>query len=139
MIIKNDVSLKPFNTFGISATSKYFTRIEKIADLQTLLKTSVYQQTPNFILGGGSNVLFTQDFEGLVLHNALTGIEKVRETTEHIWIKAYSGEVWHDLVLYCVENNWGGIENLSLIPGSGASDLFGELVDGYGREFEGCC
>lgn len=135
MTIKKNVSLKPFNTFGISVTAKYFTQIEKIADLQNLLKTAIYQQSPKFILGGGSNVLFTQDFEGLLLHNALKGIKKVRETTQHVWVKACSGEVWHDLVLYCVENNWGGIENLSLIPGSvGAAPI--QNIGAYGVELK---
>jgi len=135
MTIKRNVSLKPFNTFGILAIAEYYTRIEKIADLKTLLTTPTYQQASKIILGGGSNVLFTQDFKGLLLHNALKGIEKIKETVEHVWVKAYSGEVWHDLVLYCVEHNWGGIENLSLIPGSvGAAPI--QNIGAYGVELK---
>ncbi len=135
MTIKSNVSLKPFNTFGVSATTKYFTRIEKIADLQTLLKNPIYQQTQKLILGGGSNVLFTQDFEGLLLYNNLKGIQKVKETKEHVWVKANSGENWHQFVLYCVEKNWAGIENLSLIPGSvGAAPL--QNIGAYGVELK---
>ena len=135
MTIENNVSLKSLNTFGVEATAKYFAQIEKIADLQTLLENPIYQQNPKFILGGGSNILFTKDFEGLVLFNNLKGIEKVRETEEAVWVKANSGENWHQFVLYCVEQGWAGIENLSLIPGSvGAAPI--QNIGAYGVELK---
>ncbi|MFK7905624.1 MAG: UDP-N-acetylmuramate dehydrogenase [Chitinophagales bacterium] len=135
MTIEQNISLKPFNTFGIEATAKYFACIEKLEDLQSLLNTPIYQQNPKLILGGGSNVLITQNFEGLLLFNAIKGIEKVKETEEEVWVKAYSGENWHEFVIHCVEQNWSGIENLSLIPGSvGAAPI--QNIGAYGVELK---
>ncbi len=135
MTIEQNISLKHLNTFGIEATAKYFTRIERLEDLQNLLKTPVYQQNPKFILGGGSNVLITQDFEGLLLFNAIKGIKKIKETLEEVWVKAYSGENWHEFVIHCVKQNWSGIENLSLIPGSvGAAPI--QNIGAYGVELK---
>lgn len=135
MTIERNVSLKPLNTFGVAAIAKYFTRIKEIADLQTLLENPIYQQNSKFILGGGSNILFTKDFDGLILFNSLKGIEKVRETEDTVWVKASSGENWHQFVLYCVEQGWSGIENLSLIPGSvGAAPI--QNIGAYGVELK---
>jgi len=135
MTIEQNISLKSFNTFGIEATTKYFARIEKLKDLQNLLKAPIYQQVPKLILGGGSNVLITQDFDGLLLFNAIKGIEKVKETKEDVWVKACSGENWHELVIHCVNQNWSGIENLSLIPGSvGAAPI--QNIGAYGVELK---
>ncbi len=87
------------------------------------------------ILGGGSNILFTKDFDGIVLKNEIKGIEKVKEDEEYVYIKAGAGESWHAFVLYCIKNNWAGIENLSLIPGNvGASPM--QNIGAYGVEIK---
>ncbi len=135
MIVKHNAPLKSFNTFGIAATAKHFVHISNIANLQTLSETPIYHKNPKLILGGGSNLLFSKDFDGLVLYNAIKGIEKIRETEESIWVKAYGGENWHDLVTYCIDQDWSGIENLSLIPGSvGAAPL--QNIGAYGVELK---
>jgi UDP-N-acetylmuramate dehydrogenase len=88
-----------------------------------------------FILGGGSNVLFTRNVDALVIHPVIKGIEKIKEDEEHVWLKVGGGEVWHDFVMYCVENNYGGIENLSLIPGTvGAAPM--QNIGAYGVEIK---
>ena len=91
--------------------------------------------TVNLVLGGGSNILFTKDFDGIVLKNEVKGIELVREDDEHIYVKAGAGENWHQFVLFCIQNNYAGIENLSLIPGSvGASPM--QNIGAYGVEIK---
>jgi len=136
MNIQENISLKPFNTFGIEATAKYFIEITSIEELKALLKTAIFSTNERLILGGGSNILLTKDFDGIVVKIAIKGIEIVKNTPEEVLIKAYSGEVWHDLVLYCVNKNIkGGIENLSLIPGCvGASPM--QNIGAYGVEIK---
>ena len=122
----------PFNTFHVQAISKAYTCIEDLADIKQL--TSLKNEFGKFIiLGGGSNILFTKDFDGIVIHNKIKGIEKIKETKQSVWLKVYSGTIWHDFVLYTVQNNWSGIENLSLIPGTvGASPI--QNIGAYGVE-----
>ncbi len=133
--IEENISLKPYNTFGIDAKAKYFTRISTEKDFQQLIGTKIYQDNPVLILGGGSNVLFTKDYEGLVIKDEMKGISVVDETPEIINIKALAGENWHELVMYCVRNNWGGVENLSLIPGTtGAAPM--QNIGAYGVEMK---
>jgi len=104
------------------------------ADLSTLDRYEPFRQGI-FVLGGGSNVLFTKDLPVWVLHNRIKGIETVKEDREHIWLKAGAGEVWHDFVLYCVERGYAGIENLSLIPGTvGAAPI--QNIGAYGVEIK---
>ncbi|MEZ4885661.1 MAG: UDP-N-acetylmuramate dehydrogenase [Chitinophagales bacterium] len=135
MTIEHNAPLQSLNTFGVAATTKYFTRITELSDLQNLFNNPIYPKTPKLILGGGSNVLFTQNFEGILLYNAIKGIEMVKETEDHVWVKAYGGENWHEFVTYCVNQNWSGIENLSLIPGSvGAAPL--QNIGAYGVELK---
>lgn len=139
MQIKNNISLKPFNTFGIDVTAKHFVTINDIDSLKHVLALKEY---PNkLILGGGSNMLLTKDFNGLVIHINLKGIEIVSEEEDAVIIKAYAGENWHEFVLWCINNNFGGIENLSLIPGNvGTAPI--QNIGAYGVElkdtFESC-
>lgn len=131
--IEKGVSLKPYTTFGIDCTAKYFCAITSVSDLQELISTEFFNNEKHLILGRGSNVLFTQDFDGLVIHNSIKGIETVSENDEKIVLKISSGELWHEVVMHCVKNNWGGIENLSLIPGTmGAAPI--QNIGAYGVE-----
>lgn len=132
-MIKNNYSLKQLNTFGIDVKAKTYTVCTTIEELRTILTDPAVKKERKLVLGGGSNILFTQDFDGVVLHNRLKFIEVARETNEHIFIKAGAGVVWHDFVLYTIERNLGGVENLSLIPGSvGASPI--QNIGAYGVE-----
>ena len=125
--------IKPFTTFGVPVTARYFCSISSIEALQQLIQHPVYQNNPRFILGGGSNVLFTSDYNGLVIQNLLKGITIKQESTDSIDIEVMAGENWHNLVMHCVQHNWGGIENLSLIPGTvGAAPI--QNIGAYGVE-----
>jgi UDP-N-acetylmuramate dehydrogenase len=135
MIVQKDVQLKPFNTFGIEATAKYFIEISSLEQLQEILQSPDYQSTERLILGGGSNMLLTKDFDGLVIKIAIKGFEVVNENEDNIWIKAGAGLVWHDLVMQCVNQNYAGMENLSLIPGTvGAAPM--QNIGAYGIEIK---
>lgn len=132
MILEN-FDLQAFNTFGIQVNAKRFARFRNLPELQEVLLQRMDDEL--LILGGGSNVLFTRDFDGLVLLNEIAGIRIVAEDENHICIQAGAGEVWHNLVVHCVERGWGGIENLSLIPGSvGASPM--QNIGAYGVEIK---
>lgn len=131
MIIQEEVSLKAYNTFGIDSLARYFSAFSTVEELK-----DANSQLPaaNFlILGGGSNILLTKNFDGLVLKNEISGIELVKEDEDSVIVKAGAGEVWHELVMYCVKNGFAGIENLSLIPGNvGASPM--QNIGAYGVE-----
>lgn len=119
------------NTFHIKAFAKKFSTFSDKIKLKDLLLK--YNDIPVLILGGGSNILFTKNVDGLVLHNQVKGIETINENDSEVWIRAGAGETWHQLVLECVSKNFGGIENLSLIPGSvGASPM--QNIGAYGVE-----
>lgn len=131
-IIEN-ISLKPFNTFGIGAVAKYYIAFSSVEQLQEALRFAANQ--PRLILGGGSNILLCQDFEGVVLHNQIKGISLVHEDNAYYYVKANAGEVWHDFVMHCIAHNYQGVENLSLIPGSvGASPM--QNIGAYGIEIK---
>jgi len=131
--IQERVNLKPYNTFGIAAEARWFIDITNENDLRELIGSPVYKNNNVLILGGGSNVLLTKDFDGLVIHNSLKGIDVVDRNDHHVTIKVASGEAWHDLVVHAIDNNWGGIENLSLIPGTvGAAPM--QNIGAYGVE-----
>src|SRR5215217_7893304 len=114
-MFQQNVSLKPYNTFGIEAKAKHFSIFHSLYELAELLQDAkrTTQHGP-FILGGGSNILLTKDVDGVVLKNEIYGIEKIDEDEDHIYIKAGAGENWHQFVLYCLENNYAGVENLAL-------------------------
>lgn len=133
MTIINNASLKPFNTFGIDAKAQSYCNISSIENLSTILKEQ--HTKPLFILGGGSNMLLTKDIEALVLHINLKGIEVISETKNTVIVKAMAGENWHDFVLWCILHNYGGIENLSLIPGNiGTAPI--QNIGAYGVELK---
>lgn len=146
MNIQENVSLRPYNTFGIDASAKYFAKFSSIAELEECLafhqpaihnphlSTGNPQSSP-LILGGGSNILFTNDFNGMVLKNELKGIELVKEEDDHVYLKSGAGENWHGFVQYCIQKNLAGVENLSLIPGNvGASPM--QNIGAYGVEIK---
>jgi UDP-N-acetylmuramate dehydrogenase len=133
MIIQNNIDLKPFNTFGLNAKTKYFTEVAYEEDVEELFQSAVYSNEPKFILGGGSNILFTKPFDGLTVKINFKGIHLLEEDDEQLVIRVGAGENWHNLVLYCVNRGWGGLENLSLIPGTvGAAPM--QNIGAYGVE-----
>lgn len=135
MTLYENQSLLLHNTFHINCAAKYFTEINLLEDLLALQKESVYQKNELLILGGGSNVLFTKDFNGLVIKNNLLGKKLIREDADFYYVRVGSGEVWHQFVLWCIENNYAGVENLSLIPGRiGASPM--QNIGAYGVEIK---
>ncbi|MDY6994621.1 MAG: UDP-N-acetylmuramate dehydrogenase, partial [Pseudomonadota bacterium] len=134
-LVKDDIDLAPFNTMNVHARARHFARIESSDQLQELLTLPRWKNEPIYILGGGSNVLFLNDFEGLVIEIALTGRDVVKESENSIWLNIGAGENWHETVRYCVDRGWGGIENLSLIPGKvGAAPI--QNIGAYGVELE---
>lgn len=133
MNILSNISLKPFNTFGIDAYARYFANINSKTELLEALALKEYSN--KFILGGGSNMLLTKDIEALVIHMNNKGIEVNKEENNHVYIKAEAGENWHDFVMWCIDHNYGGIENLSLIPGNvGTAPI--QNIGAYGVELK---
>lgn len=126
-----DFDLKPFNTFHLPAVAKYFASFSTVGQLKEALE--IFEKEAYFILGGGSNMLFTKDVDALVLKNNITHIDVFDKGEKEVYIKAGAGEVWNDLVSFCVNKNFGGLENLALIPGSvGASPM--QNIGAYGVE-----
>ena len=135
MTIQKNISLKPFNTFGIDVAAKYFARFDTVDALQQILQNPAIKGYPFLILGGGSNILLTANFEGLVLKNEIEGIELIQEDAEHVFLKVGAGVNWHQFVLYCLAHDYAGVENLALIPGSvGASPM--QNIGAYGVEIK---
>lgn len=133
-MIENQVSLKNYNTFGIDVKAREFSTFSTVEELKSILNQR-NKSLPVIILGGGSNVLFTKDVEALVLKNEINGITAISEDDESISFKVGAGVVWHSFVQYTVERKLGGIENLSLIPGSvGASPM--QNIGAYGVEIK---
>lgn len=132
-MVEQNISLKPFNSFGIDVKAGYFSSFSSTNDLSSLFKE--YLGVPFLIIGGGSNLLLTQDFDGIVLKNEISGKTIVEETSDSVLVKVGGGENWHEFVLWAVEKGYGGIENMSLIPGSvGASPM--QNIGAYGVEIK---
>ena len=133
-MIKTNINLKNYNTFRVEAVAKFYTELNNIKDLDFLM-SNIQNYSQKIFLGGGSNILFINDFNGLVIKNNLTGIEIEHENDEQVIVSAYSGEVWDNLVSFCVKNNFYGIENLTAIPGTvGAAPV--QNIGAYGTEFK---
>jgi len=132
-MIHENYSLKKHNTFGIDCSARYFFEYTDVAKLHDFLRNDFQQTLPFFILGGGSNVLFTNDFAGTIIHACNKGIEITRETNKTVRVRVAAGEVWDDFVAWAINRNLFGIENLSLIPGTvGASAV--QNIGAYGME-----
>lgn len=134
MIWKENISLKPFNTFGMDVKARYFHAFRSMEELMSgIYDESDIATMQRLILGGGSNVLFTHNFDGLVLKNEILGIEVSEEDENSVLVKAGAGENWHTFVMQTLDKGWSGLENLALIPGSvGASPL--QNIGAYGVE-----
>ncbi len=133
--MQENFSLKPFNTFGVEAKAKYFVEVNTVEELIETLKHSNTQTLPLLFLGGGSNILFTKDFEGLAIQLNLKGISEEFLNENEVLVTAKAGENWHEFVMYCLGKNYGGLENLSLIPGNvGTSPM--QNIGAYGTEIK---
>lgn len=133
--IKKNVDLKPYNTFGIQVNADAFVEVNSIADFKELFSNEIYKTSKRLIIGGGSNVLFTDHFRGLVIKNNLKGIELIKDEGDTVIVKAAAGENWHTFVLWSLDQNYSGLENLSLIPGCvGASPM--QNIGAYGVEIK---
>lgn len=137
LTIQSNVSLTPYHTFSIDVSARYFVEVASEQDIYTLFHLPMMQSLPRLILGGGSNILFTQDFNGIVIKVNIEGIDILKEDNTHVWVRAGAGESWHKFVLYCIEKNLSGLENLSLIPGTvGAAPI--QNIGAYGVELKDC-
>lgn len=131
--IQENIDLASMTTFGVPALVRYYGTFSSIDDLKKMVQWSQDQSVSYFCLGGGSNVLFVGPYEGLVIHNEIKGRIKTNETSDTVYLTVGAGENWSDLVTYCVEQGWGGAENLSLIPGTvGAAPI--QNIGAYGVE-----
>jgi UDP-N-acetylmuramate dehydrogenase len=131
--ITHNISLKPYNTFGIDAKAKHFVSVSSIDELKKVLELPEYPE--KLILGGGSNMLLTKNQDLLVVHITIKGISIVSEDNDSVLVKANAGENWHEFVLYCIDKDFGGIENLSLIPGNVGSAPI-QNIGAYGVELK---
>ncbi len=133
MNIQENISLKKYNSFGLDAKARFFVEVSGPVQLQKVLELEAY--TKKFILGGGSNMLLVKDIDALVIHMAMKGIQIVEENEKYVEVKAMAGENWHDLVLWCLDRDYGGLENLSLIPGQvGTAPI--QNIGAYGVELK---
>jgi UDP-N-acetylmuramate dehydrogenase len=133
IFIEENYSLRPFNTFGIDVNARLFAEANTSDDMLSVIRIFKDDPLPKLIIGGGSNLLFKSDFNGIIYYPSIKGIEIAETDENNVWIKAFSGENWDNFVAYCVEKNWGGAENLSLIPGNvGACPV--QNIGAYGVE-----
>lgn len=132
-VLRKQFNLQKYNTFGINVNCKYFLAFDDQKDVVPYLESNPLPTDQYLILGGGSNILFTKDYEGTIIHPGYRGIKVIGQKDDKVYIEAKAGENWDDFVAYCVNNNWGGIENLSLIPGTvGACPV--QNIGAYGVE-----
>ena len=135
MMLQHNVSLRPFNTFGIAVNAAH---LALATDEQSIAEALEYRQKQNLgllVVGGGSNLLLTRDVEDLILQNGLKGITSQNISEDTVLVTAAAGENWHQFVVHCLQNDWGGVENLSLIPGNvGASPM--QNIGAYGIEIK---
>jgi len=135
MKINQHTSLLPYNTFGIDVNADFFIEYDSAADLQDVLRSELVKNNKILHIGSGSNLLFLNDFKGIILHSGIHSIKKISEDTDSVFLEVGSSMVWDDFVAYCVDNGWGGAENLSLIPGeTGASAV--QNIGAYGVEVQ---
>jgi UDP-N-acetylmuramate dehydrogenase len=135
MHIQRNVPLLRLNTFGLNSTAAFFAEVKSVEELSEIITSPDWSGIPKFILGGGSNILLLGDVEALVIHLQIKGIEKVKEDEGYVWLKAGGGEVWQDFVMFCVDQGYAGVENLSLIPGTvGAAPM--QNIGAYGVEIK---
>jgi len=133
--ILHNISLKPFNTFAMDVKARDFAEITAEAEIPAVLRLISRYEGPVLFLGGGSNMLFTKDFEGLVLKVSTKGIEIIDQDDAYVYVRGMAGEHWDDFVQFCVKRNYGGLENLSLIPGNvGSSPI--QNIGAYGVEIK---
>jgi UDP-N-acetylmuramate dehydrogenase len=131
--IHTNFSLKNFNTFGIEAKARKFVAVDSVAELKSVLKQ--HQDEKKFILGGGSNMLLTQDIDALVIHIDLKGKKVIQENEDYVWVECQAGENWHEFVLWTLAQDYGGLENMSLIPGNvGTTPV--QNIGAYGAEIK---
>lgn len=132
-MIQKNVSLKPYNTFGIDVNARRFVSVTSVDELKNVIAQNRHERL--FVMGGGSNMLLTQDVDALVIQINLRGKEVLKQTDDSVWVEVQAGESWHEFVLYAISNDWGGIENMSLIPGNvGTSPI--QNIGAYGREIK---
>jgi len=133
--IRTGVSLKSHNSFQIDAKAAYWADIFEQSDMVRLMDTAIFHDQPRYILGGGSNTLFMQDYPGLIIKTRIPGISVINENDREVVLRVGAGVVWDDLVRHSVERDWGGLENLSMIPGeTGAAPI--QNIGAYGVELE---
>ncbi|WP_033370372.1 UDP-N-acetylmuramate dehydrogenase [Hymenobacter norwichensis] len=134
-MLEHNVSLRPYHTFGIEVKARLFARFQSVDELRALLALPEVQQAEQLILGSGSNLLFTKDFDGVVLKNEIRGLEIISQDEDTALVRAGAGESWHGMVQYALDQDLSGIENLSLIPGTvGAAPL--QNIGAYGAELK---
>ena len=135
MNIQENISLKPFNTFGIDKKAKFFVQATSENHVKEAITFAKESDIPLFVLGGGSNILLTKDLDALVMKMEITGIKVLDESDEKVLVEVGAGENWHSFVIHCINNDWAGAENLSLIPGTvGASPM--QNIGAYGVEIK---
>jgi len=133
MQLLQNQSLKKLNTFGVDVKAKLFAEVFSEDELREILSYIKYKSERKLILGGGSNILFTKDFDGLIIKLSIKNIDVIEENAVTVVIEAGAGVIWNELVKYCIERNYGGIENLTLIPGTvGAAPI--QNIGAYGQE-----